>query len=311
MPKLENANENYYHGRLIDKETDSIVYFDDTHEYRAKEDDLKGVSVTTMIHEYTNPFDSAFWSSYKALEALCEPEIFGIIKPKLLQTKRFNKSIIDKLDIDLDEFNNKKQEILESYALENKKSCEYGTKVHADIENALYGRDPGTLKKFGLGGKLQVFKGKYTLDLGTGIYPEFMLSYRDGDFLLCGQIDLLAVDGNDIIILDHKTNKKVEFKSFYDKYKKSQTMMKYPLNTIQDCNGQHYTLQLSTYAWMIQQLNPKYNILRLTIHWIDHDGNEKFIEVPYMKDEVEKMLKDYKKKLKIQRALDRDKPYII
>ena len=77
MPKLENANENYYHGRLIDKETDSIVYFDDTHEYRAKEDDLKGVSVTTMIHEYTNPFDSAFWSSYKALEALCEPEIFG------------------------------------------------------------------------------------------------------------------------------------------------------------------------------------------------------------------------------------------
>lgn len=311
MPKLENANENYYHGRLIDKETNSIVYFDDTHEYRAKEDDLKGVSVTTMIHEYTNPFDSAFWSSYKALEALCEPEIFGIIKPKLLQTKRFNKSIIDKLDIDLDEFNNKKQEILESYALENKKSCEYGTKIHADIENALYGRDPGTLKKFGLGGKLQVFKGKYTLDLGTGIYPEFMLSYRDGDFLLCGQIDLLAVEGNDIIILDHKSSKKIEFKSFYDKYKKSQTMMKYPLNTVQDCNGQHYTLQLSTYAWMIQQLNPKYNILRLTIHWIDHDGKESFIEVPYMKDEVEKMLKDYKKKLKIQRALDKDKPYII
>ena len=112
----------------------------------------------------------------------------------------------------------------------------------------IYNQLNDTLKKFGLGGKLQVFKGKYTLDLGTGIYPEFMLSYRDGDFLLCGQIDLLAVDGNDIIILDHKTNKKVEFKSFYDKYKKSQTMMKYPLNTIQDCNGQHYTLQLSTYA---------------------------------------------------------------
>ena len=41
MPKLENANENYYHGRLIDKETDSIVYFDDTHEYRAKEVSIK------------------------------------------------------------------------------------------------------------------------------------------------------------------------------------------------------------------------------------------------------------------------------
>ena len=88
----------------------------------------------------------------------------------------------------------------------------------------------------------------YTLDLGTGVYPEFMISYRDEDFLLCGQVDMLVVDRNDIIIIDHKTNEKIEFKSFYDKFKKSQTMMKYPLNTIQDCNGQHYTLQLSTYA---------------------------------------------------------------
>lgn len=113
------------------------------------------------------------------------------------------------------------------------------------------------------------------------------------------------------MIPTHNTNEKIEFKSFYDKYKKSQTMMKYPLNTIQDCNGQHYTLQLSTYAWMLQQLNPKFEIERLFIHWIDHDGKETFIDVPYMKQEVEKMLTDYKKKLKIQRALDRDKPYII
>ena len=310
MPRLDES-VNYYNGRLIDKETDSIVYFDDTHEYRAKEDDLQGVSVTTMIHAYTNPFDATFWSSYKALESLLEPEVFGILKPKLLQTKRFNKTILSKLDIDLDLFNTKKQEILDSYDKKRIASCEYGTKVHAQIENALYGRDPNTLKKFGIGGKMPVYKGKYKLELYSGVYPEFMLSYRDDDFLLCGQIDLLIVDGNNIICGDHKTNEKIEFKSFYDKYKKSQTMMKYPLNTIQDCNGQHYTLQLSTYAWMLQQLNPKFEIERLFIHWIDHEGKESFIDVPYMKQEVEKMLTDYKKKLKIQRALDRDKPYII
>lgn len=311
MPKLENVNENYYNGRLIDKESDSIVYFDDTHEYRAKEDNLKGVSVTTMIHSYVTPFDGNFWSSYKALEALLEPEIFGILKPKLLQTKRFNKLILTKLDIDLDLFNSKKQEILDSYDKKRIASCEYGTKVHAQIENALYGRDPNTLKKFGVGGKIPVYKGKYRLELGSGVYPEFMISYRDDDFLLCGQIDLLIANDNKLTIGDHKTNEKIEFKSFYDKYKKSQTMMKYPLNTIQDCNGQHYTLQLSTYAWMLQQLNPKFEIERLFIHWIDHEGKESFIDVPYMKQEVEKMLTDYKKKLKIQRALDRDKPYII
>lgn len=310
MPRLDKS-VNYYNGRLIDKETDSIVYFDDTHEYRAKSDDLKGVSVTTMIHAYTTPFDATFWSSYKALEALVEPEIFGILKPKLLQTKRFNKSILTKLDVDLDLFNSKKQEILGSYDKKRIASCEYGTKIHAQIENALYGRDPNTLKKFGVGGKMPVYKGKYRLELGSGVYPEFMLSYRDDDFLLCGQIDLLIANDNKLTIGDHKTSEKIEFKSFYDKYKKSQTMMKYPLNTIQDCNGQHYTLQLSTYAWMLQQLNPNFEIERLFIHWIDHDGKESFIDVPYMKQEVEKMLTDYKKKLKIQRALDRDKPYII
>ena len=310
MPRLDES-VNYYNGRLIDKETDSIVYFDDTHEYRAKSDDLKGVSVTTMIHAYTTPFDATFWSSYKALEALVEPEIFGILKPKLLQTKRFNKSILTKLDVDLDLFNSKKQEILDSYDKKRIASCEYGTKIHAQIENALYGRDPNTLKKFGVGGKMPVYKGKYRLELGSGVYPEFMLSYRDDDFLLCGQIDLLIANDNKLTIGDHKTSEKIEFKSFYDKYKKSQTMMKYPLNTIQDCNGQHYTLQLSTYAWMLQQLNPNFEIERLFIHWIDHDGKESFIDVPYMKQEVEKMLTDYKKKLKIQRALDRDKPYII
>lgn len=310
MPRLDES-VNYYNGRLIDKETDSIVYFDDTHEYRAKSDDLKGVSVTTMIHAYTTPFDATFWSSYKALEALVEPEIFGILKPKLLQTKRFNKSILTKLDVDLDLFNSKKQEILDSYDKKRIASCEYGTKIHAQIENALYGRDPNTLKKFGVGGKMPVYKGKYRLELGSGVYPEFMLSYRDDDFLLCGQIDLLIANDNKLTIGDHKTSEKIEFKSFYDKYKKSQTMMKYPLNTIQDCNGQHYTLQLSTYAWMLQQLNPNFEIERLFIHWIDHDGKESFIDVPYMQQEVEKMLTDYKKKLKIQRALDRDKPYII
>ena len=310
MPRLDES-VNYYNGRLIDKETDSIVYFDDTHEYRAKEDDLQGVSVTTMIHAYTNPFDATFWSSYKALESILEPEVFGILKPKLLQTKRFNKTILSKLDVDLDLFNTKKQEILDSYDKKRIASCEYGTKVHAAIENALYGRDPNTLKKFGVGGKMPVYKGKYRLELGSGVYPEFMLSYRDDDFLLCGQIDLLIANDNKLTIGDHKTNEKIEFKSFFDKYKKSQTMMKYPLNTIQDCNGQHYTLQLSTYAWMLQQLNPKFEIERLFIHWIDHEGKESFIDVPYMKQEVEKMLTDYKKKLKIQRALDRDKPYII
>lgn len=310
MPRLDNVDVKYYNGRLIDKETENIVYFDDTHEYIDKNDNLKGISVTTMIHSYTNPFDSNFWSSYKALEALCEPEVFSLLKEQLLKTKKINYQSLDKF-VNINDFNDKKKEILKNYELENKKSCEYGTMIHKQMENSIYSKDTKILKKFGLGGKMSVFSNSNNLNLVNGIYPEFMLSYRDNDFLLCGQTDLLIIDDNEITIIDYKTNKKLDFKSFYDKYKKSSINMKYPLNKIQDCNGNHYTLQLSTYAWILQQYNSNYNIKNLTIDWIDHNGKETFFNVPYLKTEVEKMIKDYQKKLKIKKALERNEPYII
>lgn len=46
----------------------------------------------------------------------------------------------------------------------------------------------------------------------------------------------------------HNTGKEMEQKSYYDRRNKKHSMMKYPLNNIQDTNFWHYTLQLSTYA---------------------------------------------------------------
>ena len=61
MPKLKSdTKHNIYNGRIIDKESKEIAYFDDTHEYIDKRDGVKGVSVTTLIHSYSNPFDSDF-----------------------------------------------------------------------------------------------------------------------------------------------------------------------------------------------------------------------------------------------------------
>jgi len=74
-----------------------------------------------------------------------------------------------------------------------------------------------------------------------------------------------------------------------------------------DCNMVHYQLQLSTYAWMIQQLNPNFNIKMLMIIHYDHDGNENHYELEYIKDDVERMLKHYKKSLIIQEQKDKNK----
>ena len=70
-------------------------------------------------------------------------------------------------------------------------------------------------------------------------------------------------------------------------------------------------LQLSMYAYMLQQLNPDFNIRSLTIVHIQRDGSIKEYPVEYKKDEVERVIKHYAKQQKIKCELERDKPFIM
>lgn len=310
MPRLEHGNHSLYNGRIVDKENEEAVFFDDTHEYFEKNTGRKGISVTTLIGLYEQPFQAEFWSSYKALEQIMDLQTWIQVKKALLTTKKFDKRFITKFDIDEEEFNKKKQEILDSYEKKKQESCDRGTKIHAKLEQELYNKDP-SIKRYGFGGLLDVYEGNYSRELKDGIYPEYMISYSDSEIFLIGQIDLLTISNKRIIIVDHKTNSKIEFKSFYDQNTKSSVKMKYPLNDLDDVNFNHYQLQLSIYAWMVQKIHPDYEVERLTIHWIDHDDNESFIECKYLKDDVEKVIAHYKKMKKIQEELDKDKPFII
>lgn len=112
------------------------------------------------------------------------------------------------------------------------------------------------------------------------------------------------------MIVTHNTNKEIKKHSFYDKSKFSRVMMKYPLNNIEDCNFWHYTLQLSLYAYLLQQINPAFNIKELKLIHIDHDNNITEYQCEYLKADVERMLKHYKKALKQTMTLDRDKPIV-
>ena len=311
MPVLKDGKQHsVYNGRVVDKESEDAVFFDDTHEYFYKPTGEKGISVTQLISAYEQPFDSSFWASYKAMEALLDMETWLPLKRTLLARKKFDERIVEKLGVDRTEFENKKAEILKLYEDKKNKSCERGTAIHAIYEQALYKKDP-SIKKYGFGGHLDVFEGEYSRKLCDGVYPEYMIAYRDDDICLVGQIDLLVIENGRIKVIDHKSNEKLEFKSYYNPITKSSIKMKPPLQHLDDISGQHYTIQLSLYAWMVQQIHPEYEVEKLTIHWIDHDNNEKFIDVPYLKDDVEHMIAHYKKQKKIQAELDRDKPFII
>lgn len=84
--------------------------------------------------------------------------------------------------------------------------------------------------------------------------------------MLSGTIDILCIKDTDFVILDWKTNRDgLQFESGY--YKKDKTTkpaqltnewvskseyMLPPLNYLPNCNGYHYTMQLSMYARMVE-----------------------------------------------------------
>lgn len=288
----------------ITKQNGNIAFEEEAHiYYDVTQPDQKFISVTTLIHSFTNPFDQEFWSAYKALEKILSKEDWDIEKKSLLATKKFDKVLLEMYDISENDFNREQQAILDAWQEENKRSCDRGTKIHAELENSLYGkRRDIDLAKYQIGGKFECIKDHNELDLEYGVYPEYLIHRvsEDGKLRIAGQIDLLVKKGNKIIIADYKTNKEIKTKSFYDKNKKSSEKMKYPLNNIDDVNYWHYTLQLSTYAWMIQKLNPEFEIEDLVMIHFDHNDNMTVYHLPYLKEEVIKMLAYYKKESQLQ-----------
>ena len=299
----------------IDKENADCVYSDEEHVYINKKDNSRYISVTTLIGKYSEEFDGEFWSSYKALEEIIDGDTFSVLKKALLANRKFNPKILKKFQIDEELFAQKKAEIISQYDATRNEACEHGTAEHLRKELSFYGKHDFDFGKYGykdLSGEYDCKKNYYELDLERGVYPEFLIAVtsRDGILKVSGQIDCLIKNGNEITILDWKTNKEIKKESYYNRSTKQHQMMKFPLNNIQDSNYWHYALQLSLYAYLLQTLHPEFVIKGLKLIHIDREQNETEYEVPYLKDDVERMLKHYKRQLKIEQELDRLKPAI-
>ena len=155
----------------------------------------------------------------------------------MLSTKKWKDSYLSEYVIDKKEFEIKRQEILDSYKKTADEACARGTKIHADMENLFYANDSTHIKKYAGGGKFDIKKGDYRLNVERAIYPEFLISYEFDEYLkVSGQLDCLILDGNDVTIIDFKTNKKIDKESYYDRNTKKRQMMKYPLDNLQDVN---------------------------------------------------------------------------
>tara|TARA_R110000824_G_scaffold233551_2_gene421877 strand:+ start:148 stop:975 length:828 start_codon:yes stop_codon:yes gene_type:complete len=152
--------------------------------------------------------------------------------------------------------------------------------------------------------------------LSNGVYPEHFVYLKSAG--ICGQADLVEVVNNKLYITDYKTNKEIKEKGFTNWEGITSKMFK-PVNHLDDCNLNHYSLQLSLYAYIIKKHNPTLKIGSLILQHVKFDvakmdkngypvtkvvngepvvGEIKMYELPYLQDEVRNIimwLKDNKK----------------
>ena len=144
--------------------------------------------------------------------------------------------------------------------------------------------------------------------LEEGVYPEHLVYLKSAK--LCGQADLVEVVNGYINITDYKTNKEIKTKGFTNWEGITNKMFR-PVNHLDDCNLNHYNLQLSIYAYIIKKHNPRLKVGKLNIQHVkfkqvgtdkngypinEHINGEpvldtvKMYELPYLKDEVRSLI---------------------
>lgn len=145
--------------------------------------------------------------------------------------------------------------------------------------------------------------------LEPGVYPEHFAFLKSA--CICGQADLVEVVNGKVNITDYKTNKEIKEKGFTNWEGVTSKMFK-PLTHLDDCNLNHYNIQLSIYMYIILKHNPKLKAGKLTIQHVsfekekddengypinkyDSNGDPiikeiKMYNLPYLKDEVRSLI---------------------
>ncbi len=169
---------------------------------------------------------------------------------------------------------------IKQWAKISKDACDYGMIAHSIREQVDYEGENVTNTS---NSRLLNYH-----TLKDGIYPELKLWHHD--WKIAGRADrciIETINGKRFIhIEDYKTNKKLHTQSYQSKG--GFQMMKYPIAYLQDCNMNHYTLQLSLYQYMAEYLGfaPGY---RKIIH-IPNDGEETEYEIQYLKKDIQEIL---------------------
>jgi len=169
-----------------------------------------------------------------------------------------------------------------------KQAAEHGTETHQLIEYNILGKQIKDIGKYETRSLLKAhhacewLRSQDFFRLGES-FPESRVF--DEELGLAGTIDLCVEDCDGLTLVDWKSNKDIKKKSY-----KSKKCFE-PIEELDDCSYNKYTLQLSMYAYIMERKG--INIKKLILLHAKEDGVQEY-EVPYRKDLVEKMIKHEK-----------------
>ncbi len=142
------------------------------------------------------------------------------------------------------------------------------------------------------------------------VYPELMI--YDLEHMICGQSDKVIIVDNKIHIWDYKTDQEISFTGYSNQWMSPRKLLA-PLQHLDECNGNIYSIKMSLYMYMLWRANKgKLKVGDIAIEHItlkrdpDNDNipvledskpvvlKTEIIKLPYRKKEVMAMLKTLK-----------------
>lgn len=238
-------------------------FFENGHYYEYKGKRV-GISVTRLIEEYVNEFDQQ-----------------GVAEKVAI---RDNKTV---------------EEVLAEWEYKNKFACAKGSNCHTYAQS-IWSDEPYYLQDFD-GSQhfkdtcLKIFE---QADRFQSDYKDIYEHIQDEQVVGSAEYDIAsAVDHlfynkltGEVDLIDYKTNSILKGYNDDEKNRRYTKKMKTPLNHLNDDSITHYYIQLSIYKYLIEKYT-NIKIANLVIVYMS-ENIEKYeiINVPYLKDEVEKIL---------------------
>lgn len=313
-------------------QTPGGIHFNAEKHIYLNDDGEQYVSGTAFVGSFKPKFDSDFWSQLKVYESyFVDLELnndqlnkisnwysaIGRRLPRDLNTWVYVKKYLQVYDnekdiknktlelakeiaslnnIDVDLKSNTK-EMLKSWKGKAKQATDKGTLYHDREENKIK-------RSYGHPDDWSGFNIQHPF-LTRNPYAELRL--YNHKYKLSGSADYIKILNKKgrFTMIDYKTSKEVSQYVYTNPWTGKSDNMLDPIDKLGNCNYNHYMLQLSLYAWMMEELGYSVDSLYILHVVVDENGyiiedslgnpQKEYIKVHYAKKAILKMLDHYEK----------------